>query len=124
MLAVVVSCSKTEMWNPVGEYCVHGFEAFPGWHRACASPASPAPSRSHSRAFVCTDLLEFERVMRRADMALGGDGSLGLPYWGWDEVTVNDETFPKILRERFEECKSPPLDSRFLSHTLFESRQS
>ena len=98
------------MWNPVGEYCVHGFEAFPGWHRACVSPARPrlphAIALSLPRICLRTDLLEFERVMRRADMALGGDGSIGLPYWGWDEVTVNDETFPKILRERFEECKS------------------
>ena len=110
------------MWNPVGEYCVHGFEAFPGWHRACASPASLRFPRAIALSQPCiclrTDLLEFERVMRRADMALGGDGSLGLPYWGWDEVTVNDETFPKILRERFEECKSPPLDSS--QHSLRE----
>ena len=45
---------KTDMWNKAGEYCVHGQEAFPGWHRAY--------------------LLEFEQVMRKADMALGGDG--------------------------------------------------
>ena len=37
----------------MGEYCVHGYEAFPGWHRAY--------------------LLEFERVMRRADIALVSD---------------------------------------------------
>ena len=72
---------KTE-WNTQGEYCVHGFEAFPGWHRAY--------------------LLEFERCLRRADMAIGGDGMIGLPYWGWDEAKVNGEVFPKILRERFE----------------------
>jgi len=70
------------MWNPEGEYCVHGFEAFPGWHRAY--------------------LLEFERTLRRADMALGGDGMIGLPYWGWEEANINGEVFPKILRERFE----------------------
>ena len=40
--------------------------------------------------------------MRRADMALGNDGNIGLPYWGWDEVDVDGEVFPKILRERFE----------------------
>eukprot|EP01046_Picozoa_sp_COSAG06_P117390 COSAG06_NODE_64452_length_259_cov_0.968750_1_plen_86_part_11 len=47
---------KTDMWNTVGEYCVHGYEAFPGWHRGY--------------------LLEFERVMRRADIALGNDGNI------------------------------------------------
>ena len=40
--------------------------------------------------------------MRRADMALGNDGNIGLPYWGWDEVDVDGEVFPNILRERFE----------------------
>eukprot|EP01046_Picozoa_sp_COSAG06_P010296 COSAG06_NODE_561_length_14287_cov_13.422047_2_plen_127_part_00 len=34
-------------------------------------------------------------------MALGFDGMIGLPYWGWDEPTVNDQVFPKIIRERF-----------------------
>ena len=69
-------------FNTQGEYCVHGYEAFPGWHRAY--------------------LLEFERTLRRADMALGGDGMIGLPYWGWEEANINGEVFPKILRERFE----------------------
>jgi hypothetical protein len=62
---------KNELWNAVGEFCVHRNEAFPGWHRAY--------------------LMDFERVMRCADMALGGDGMIGLPYWGWDEPEVNDE---------------------------------
>jgi hypothetical protein len=35
-------------------------------------------------------------------MALGGDGMIGLPYWGWEEANINGEVFPKILRERFE----------------------
>ena len=73
---------KTAMWNPVGEYCVHGYEAFPGWHRAY--------------------LLDFERTMRQADISLGNDGMLGLPFWGWEEIEVNGEVFPKILRDHFE----------------------
>ena len=73
---------KTDHFNTQGEYCVHGYEAFPGWHRAY--------------------LLDFERTMRRADIALGGDGNIGLPYWGWDTVEINGEVFPQILREKFE----------------------
>jgi hypothetical protein len=70
-------CLFLQLWNSVGEFCVHGNEAFPGWHRAY--------------------LLEFERVMRCADMALGGDGMIGLPYWGWEEVYINDEVRTQLL---------------------------
>ena len=76
----------TDRFNVDGEHCVHGYEAFPGWHRAY--------------------LLEFEDFFRRADMANGNDGRFGLPYWGWDDVTVRGEVFPRILRERFPEL--PP----------------
>ena len=72
---------QNALFNVAGEHCVHGYEAFPGWHRAY--------------------LLEFEGAFRRADMALGGDGMIGLPYWGWDDVAVNGEVFPKVVRERF-----------------------
>ena len=66
-----------------GRYCVHGGEAFPGWHRAY--------------------LLDFETTMRRADKALGQDGNIGLPYWDWARPEINGEVFPKILKEQLTE---------------------
>ncbi|EFJ42429.1 hypothetical protein VOLCADRAFT_121539 [Volvox carteri f. nagariensis] len=62
-------------------YCVHGRETFPGWHRAY--------------------LVDFERTLQAADRALGGDGRIALPYWGWDRGEVNGELFPAIVRKRF-----------------------
>ena len=61
-------------------YCVHKREAFPGWHRAY--------------------LLDFERTLRRADVALGGDGNLGLPYWDWSRPELNGQVIPSIVRDR------------------------
>ena len=55
-------------------------QAFPGWHRAY--------------------LLEFERTLRKADMALGGDGNIGLPYWNWAEPKRNGEVFPSIIKDK------------------------
>jgi hypothetical protein len=48
------------------EYCAHRRECFPNWHRPY--------------------LLDFERTMRRADIALGRDGNISLPYWDWSIV--------------------------------------
>ena len=62
------------------EYCSHRRENFPHWHRPY--------------------LLDFEAMLRRADLALGRDGNLGLPYWDWSELEVNGEVFPRIVRER------------------------
>ncbi|KAK7231063.1 metalloendopeptidase [Aureococcus anophagefferens] len=62
------------------EYCVHGQEAFPTWHRPY--------------------LLDFERALRRADLALGNDGNIGLPYWDWCEPEVNGEILPGIVRKK------------------------
>ena len=62
------------------EYCVHRREAFPNWHRPY--------------------LVDFERTLRRADIALGGDGNLALPYWDWSETKVNGEVLPGIVRKR------------------------
>ena len=59
-------------------YCSHGRENFPAWHRPY--------------------LLDFERMMRRADMALGNDGRLGLPYWGWEELSLNGQVVPSMVR--------------------------
>lgn len=42
--------------------------------------------------------------MRRADIALGNDGNIGLPYWDWSEAEVSgvwgDEVLPGFIRER------------------------
>ena len=65
---------------PNPEYCAHRRECFPTWHRPY--------------------LLDFERTMRKADIACGGDGSLGLPYWDWTEVEVEGEVLPAIIRRR------------------------
>jgi len=62
------------------EYCAHRRECFPNWHRPY--------------------LLEFERTLRRADIALGGDGNIGLPYWDWSQTDVQGEVLPRILREK------------------------
>lgn len=64
-----------------GDYCAHGMEHFPAWHRAY--------------------LVDFERALRRADMSLGGDGNIGLPYWDSARVRVGGEVFPAVLRRRF-----------------------
>jgi len=61
------------------EYCAHRRACFPNWHRPY--------------------LIDFERMMRRADIALGGDGNIGLPYWDWIYTEVNGEVFPKIVRD-------------------------
>lgn len=60
------------------EYCTHGNPAFPTWHRGY--------------------MLAFERMLRRADMALGGDGRIGLPYWNWSKTRINGEVLPAIVR--------------------------
>ena len=62
------------------EYGAHRTACFPTWHRAY--------------------LLEFERMMRRADLALGGDGSIGLPYWDWTQPELNGEVLPRFVRDR------------------------
>jgi hypothetical protein len=62
------------------EFCCHGREAFCAWHRPY--------------------LLEFERSMRRADIALGGDGNIGLPYWDWSKTEVNGQVLPGFVRNQ------------------------
>ncbi|CAD7699846.1 unnamed protein product [Ostreobium quekettii] len=59
-------------------FCAHGQEHFPAWHRAY--------------------LVEFERALQAADRALGRDGNIGLPYWDW---TRDSSALPPILRQRF-----------------------
>jgi len=66
------------------EYCAHRRECFPNWHRPY--------------------LLDFERTMRRADIALGGDGNIGLPYWDWSITEVagvwGAEVLPGLVRHK------------------------
>lgn len=61
------------------EYCAHRRTCFAPWHRPY--------------------MLEFERMLRRADLALGGDSNIGLPYWDWTRYEVNGEVFPRIIRD-------------------------
>eukprot|EP00041_Stephanoeca_diplocostata_P031814 m.1001596 g.1001596 ORF g.1001596 m.1001596 type:complete len:250 (+) comp24031_c0_seq6:88-837(+) len=61
------------------EYCHHGQETFPSWHRGY--------------------LVEFEQELRKADKALGNDGNIGLPYWDW--AAKDFKGLPTILRKHF-----------------------
>jgi len=74
------------------EFCAHRRECFPCWHRPYMN--------------------EFERMLRRADIALGGDGNIGLPYWDWSQTTVNGEVLPGMVRKwlmvEFEDDFFPP----------------
>lgn len=56
-------CEYVRLATYHNDYCVHGEESFPGWHRA----------------YLC----DFESTMRRADIANGNDGNIGLPYYDW-----------------------------------------
>ena len=42
-------------------------------------------------------------MLRRADMALGGDGAIGLPYWDWSEAEVKGEVRQQ-RRDEFTLC--------------------
>ena len=64
------------------DYCTHGEETFPCWHRAY--------------------LLEMETALRQADKELGNDGKISLPYWDW----IENPKFPPIIRKHFSEL--PP----------------
>eukprot|EP00928_Gymnodinium_smaydae_P078046 TRINITY_DN6164_c0_g1_i1.p1 TRINITY_DN6164_c0_g1~~TRINITY_DN6164_c0_g1_i1.p1 ORF type:complete len:1000 (+),score=140.68 TRINITY_DN6164_c0_g1_i1:170-3169(+) len=63
------------------QYCHHAQETFPGWHRGY--------------------LVELERALMKADMELGNDGRIGLPYWDWTVEDIDGQYFPRILREEF-----------------------
>ncbi|GAX77217.1 hypothetical protein CEUSTIGMA_g4663.t1 [Chlamydomonas eustigma] len=68
-----------------GNYCNHGIESFPAWHRAY--------------------LVEFESALQAADRANGYDGNISLPYWDWTD-TDQPEMFPAIIRQRFPQLNS------------------
>ena len=42
-------------------------------------------------------------MLRRADMALGGDGAIGLPDWDWSEAEVKGEVRQQ-RRDEFTLC--------------------
>ncbi|GFR42674.1 hypothetical protein Agub_g3485 [Astrephomene gubernaculifera] len=68
-------------------YCPRGLETFPGWHRGY--------------------LVDFERTLQAADRALGRDGHLALPYWGWERGPVAGQLLPRVVRERFAALPAP-----------------
>ena len=65
------------------DFCAHRQEHFPSWHRAY--------------------LTDVERAFIQADIQLGNDGNIGLPYWDWTRLDINGETYPSVLNEFFSE---------------------
>ena len=65
------------------DFCAHRQEHFPAWHRAY--------------------LTDVERSLIQADVSLGNDGNIGLPYWDWTRLDINGETYPSILNEFFQD---------------------
>eukprot|EP00939_MAST-03C_sp_MAST-3C-sp1_P001236 g1236.t1 len=59
-------------------YCAHRQEIFPSWHRAY--------------------LLEFERCLQKADMKLGNDGNIGVPYWEFGDVEREGPVIHPLVR--------------------------
>lgn len=79
-------------------YCVHRQESFPTWHRAyMVSLFFIIPS-----AVSISIQIEFERSLQAADVSLGGDGKLGLPYWDFGTYEINGQVLPNVAR-KFEE---------------------
>lgn len=72
------------------DFCHHGQESFPAWHRAYA--------------------LELERALQAADRARGGDGRVALPYWDWTSLRAN-EGMPRALRDAFGEMPADLVDA-------------
>jgi len=62
------------------DYCHHGGETFPGWHRAY--------------------LYVFEQALQKADRQNGGNGQIALAYWDWTKTNVRDFV-PAMIRQRF-----------------------
>jgi len=67
----------------------HRHVAFGTWHRAY--------------------LIEFERSLQKADVALGGDGSITLPYWNLIKK-VDNQVLPQMIRERFSAFPASAVD--------------
>ena len=45
--------------------------------------------------------IEFEHALQQADIALGNDGNIGLPYWDFGTYEINGQILPNVAR-RFE----------------------
>ncbi len=43
---------------------------------------------------------EFEKSLQKADMELGRDGNISLPYWNWSDPNEIDKGLPNIIRKR------------------------
>ena len=69
----------SEAQNPTPSYCVHGPECFANWHR-----------------IYITDM---ELTLRRADLALGNDGRIGLPYFDWTVKPAGKPMLPMVLQK-------------------------
>eukprot|EP00038_Savillea_parva_P010861 m.193324 g.193324 ORF g.193324 m.193324 type:complete len:873 (-) comp18898_c0_seq1:157-2775(-) len=65
------------------QFCHHGQETFPLWHRAY--------------------LVEMERALQTADKELGNDGKIALPYWDWLGAMAAEggPVLPPIIRREF-----------------------
>lgn len=61
--------------------CVHGAENFGGWHRIY--------------------LLDLEAKLQAADKSKGNDGCIGLPYWDAEQITLNEQVVPTVIRSNF-----------------------
>eukprot|EP00659_Diplonema_papillatum_P002666 gene2666-4147_t len=66
--------------EPSPSYCHHGIESFPGWHRMY--------------------MKEFENALRAADIELGNDGDVSLPFWEWNSEE-GSKGVPEVVRKRF-----------------------
>jgi len=75
-----------------GRKCPCAEETFPGWHRGL--------------------LVNLERALIEADLALGNDGNLSLPYWDWLNLEVEGQVVPKCIRECFGELPASLVDSQ------------
>ena len=71
------------------DYCQHGLETFPAWHRLY--------------------LVEMEQALRQADRDNGNDGNIGLPYWDWSRESVNGQVLPSFLKKEFDAIPEPLL---------------
>jgi len=69
----------SKMVDPKPSFCVHGDECFPNWHRVY--------------------MLDFEQTLRCADIDLGGDGNIGLPYWDWSIKPEGKTMLPMLAQK-------------------------
>ena len=86
-------------------YCTHRQENFPAWHRA----------------YLCS----FETALGAADLELGNDGSIGLPYYDWLNLNVEDQAYPVVVDAMFSELPTsllPHLEGTKLAERGYQLR--